>query len=87
MRPGQLRSLLKELRAGGVSEYSETGKTGSFSLKLGRSPETPIEPKAKAPAKAAVQAANYERARQEELARELGVTVEQAREVAGLLGN
>ena len=35
MRPGQLRALLRDLRAAGVSEFSETTKTGTtVTLKL-----------------------------------------------------
>jgi len=34
MRIGQLRSLLKELRAGGVSEYSTTKRGETTTLKL-----------------------------------------------------
>jgi hypothetical protein len=86
MRPGQLRSLLKELRSGGVSEFSQSTKAGTYSIKLG--PATPpVEQPSKASAKAAKQASAAEQVRLEGLAREMGVTVEQMREAAGVLGN
>lgn len=85
MRPGQLRSLIRELRAGGVSEFSQETKAGKFSLRLGAAPAV-AEAKAKAPAKATAQA-NAAQAEREALARELGVTVEQAREAASILAS
>ena len=85
MRPSQLRSLVRELRAGGVSEFSQETKAGKFSLRLGPAPV--VEAKAKAPAKAASAQAKAAQAQQEALARELGVTLEQAREAASILGN
>jgi hypothetical protein len=86
MRPGQLRSLLKELRAGGVSEFSQETKAGTYSIKLGAAP-TVVEQPSKASAKAAKQVQAEERVRLEGLAREMGVTVEQMREAASVLGN
>ena len=56
MRAGPLRSLLRELRAGGVSEYSETNpKTGAVvTIKLGPPPAERSESKPAAKAAPAV---------------------------------
>ena len=87
MRTGQLRALIKELRAGGVSEYTQVTKAGTYSLKLGSVPNALPETKAKAPAKATVQAASAAQAQLEAEAKRLGVTVSEMREAAALLGN
>ena len=47
MRTGQLRALIEELRAGGVSEYTQETKAGTYSLKLGSVPNALPETKAK----------------------------------------
>lgn len=74
MRISQLRSLLATLRAGGVSEYSETRKGLTTTIKLSPSALVPVkEPSAKAAKGADTESA---RKRQEMLA-ELEVTESQ----------
>jgi hypothetical protein len=77
MRASTLRTLLKELRAGGVSEYSETREGVSISLKLGVPPAgrsaSTNEPTAKA-----AQAVDTESARKrQEMLAELEITEDQ----------
>ena len=53
MRSGTLRALLRELRAGGVSEFTETSKGRTVTIRLGPEPvkQAPAQAPRKAPAK------------------------------------
>lgn len=79
MRAGSLRSLLRELRAGGVSEYSATKRGETVTLKLA-GPFLPPPPARKASAKAAMPFPPISSALRQQLV-ELGVDPDQAHEV------
>jgi len=86
MRAGTLRTLLRELRAGGVSEYSSTSPKGeSISLKLGRL--TPVEhsasakePSAQAAKEAAAESIAEQISARQAMLAELGVNETQLAE-------
>lgn len=81
MRTGTLRALLKELRAGGVSEYTSTKRGETVTLKLA-GPFVPVPPKTagKVPAKAASTFPPISSELRKQL-EELGVDPDQAHEV------
>jgi hypothetical protein len=83
MRIGQLRSLLKELRAGGVSEYTTTKRGETLTLKLS-GPFPPSVSISSSARKAAAKAAATFPPISSELRKQfeaLGVDVDQANEV------
>jgi hypothetical protein len=80
MRTAQLRALLKELRAGGVSEYSATKRGETVSLKLAGPFSAPSISTAKAPAKAATTFPPISSELRKQLEC-LGVNVDEAHEV------
>jgi len=81
MRTGQLRSLLKELRAGGVSEYSSTKRGETVTLKLAGPFVPSVSASAKrAPAKAAAPFPPISSELRKQL-ENLGVDADQAHEV------
>ena len=84
MRPAQLRALLKELRAGGVSEYATTDRQGhTTSLKLA-GPFAPSAPTVRAkPVNVTNPGISSEMRKQLE---ELGINVDDAREVLATVG-
>lgn len=85
MRPAQLRALLKELRAGGVSEYSTTDRRGcATTLKLaGPFQSAQAQPSKRATVKDAEPPISSAMRKQLE---DLGVDVDQAREVLASVG-
>ena len=78
MRSGTLRALLRELRAGGVSEFTETSKGRTVTIRLG--PEPVKQALAHAPRKAPAKTTEPTRAELALLA-ELGVSNDELREV------
>lgn len=80
MRPSTLRALLREMRAGGVSEFSETVKGRSLSIRLG-APPSPV-PSAKVDKPAAKATGTLTKA-ETDLLKELEVTKDELLEVVG----
>lgn len=85
MRTGQLRALIRELRDGGVSEFTGPyGKTGeTVTIKLGATPLRAEDQPRRAPAKAAARAEAGDRRSFEAFLLQMGVTESAAREALG----
>jgi hypothetical protein len=82
MRAGSLRSLLRDLRAGGVSEYSATDKNGAtVTLKLGPLPPSAEHSESRPSAKAAPAVDPESRRSYEAFLASVHVTEAQAAEV------
>ena len=80
MRAGSLRTLLRELRAGGVSEYSSTKRGETISLKLAGPFTTPQPTVRKAAASAALPFPPISSAMRQQFA-DMGVDPDHAAEV------